>query len=77
MELGDFLACFASLSGETHILNAYPAEAVRYVMESGSVSVMDLFAYFEELLESPLDDDFYDSVINPLLELGVLRLRNP
>jgi len=54
--IGDGTACFCPGSGETHVLDAFPAELLNHVPEAGTISIDELAAIVAAMVGEPVEE---------------------
>ncbi|RLQ20746.1 hypothetical protein DWB85_15955 [Seongchinamella sediminis] len=70
-DIDGFLVCYCAATGQTHILDAFPAEILRSLM-GGSLSLEEIKQHLSELLEEEID--WTDKVCEVLSGLQKLQL---
>lgn len=70
-DIDGFLACYSALTGQTHILDAFPAEILRSLAD-GPKTAPEITQNLAELVEDEFD--WLDKINDVLAELHRLQL---
>ena len=72
-EFDEAVMCFSPLSGETHLLNHFPAELLHFLSEKPA-SLDRIAEYLAEQCDVEVDDDWRIKILRLLEELSRLSL---